>query len=61
MREWLSGYRAVTPLAPADAAMLPAFVMLRRMVLTAWIAPTRTKALREVELFTHTRSTMEAA
>jgi Ser/Thr protein kinase RdoA (MazF antagonist) len=38
MAEWLAGYRAVAPLTAADAAMLPVFVMLRRMLLTAWIA-----------------------
>lgn len=38
MREWVAGYRAVAPLAAADVAMLPAFIMLRRLVLTAWIA-----------------------
>jgi Ser/Thr protein kinase RdoA (MazF antagonist) len=38
MRTWVEGYRAVAPLAEADAALLPAFVMLRRMLLTAWLA-----------------------
>ena len=35
---WLEGYRQVAPVSEADEAMLPAFVMLRRMLLTAWIA-----------------------
>ena len=35
---WCEGYRSVAPLAPADEAMIPTFVMLRRMQLTAWIA-----------------------
>ncbi len=35
---WLEGYREVAPVSKADEAMLPAFVMLRRMLLTAWIA-----------------------
>lgn len=35
---WLEGYRRIAPLPEADAAMLPAFIMLRRMLLTAWIA-----------------------
>ena len=38
MEEWLAGYRAVAPLRHADAAMLPVFVMLRRMLLAAWVA-----------------------
>jgi Ser/Thr protein kinase RdoA (MazF antagonist) len=37
MRAWVAGYRRIAPFAPEDEAMLPAFVMLRRMQLTAWI------------------------
>ncbi|MCC8937920.1 phosphotransferase [Bradyrhizobium sp. Arg68] len=35
---WLAGYRTVAPVSRDDEAMLPAFVMLRRMLLTAWLA-----------------------
>jgi Ser/Thr protein kinase RdoA (MazF antagonist) len=35
---WLAGYRGVAEITPADEAMLPVFVMLRRILLTAWIA-----------------------
>jgi Ser/Thr protein kinase RdoA (MazF antagonist) len=35
---WLEGYRQIAPVSKADEAMLPIFVMLRRMLLTAWIA-----------------------
>ena len=35
---WVEGYRAVSPLSAEDEAMLPTFVMLRRLLLTAWIA-----------------------
>jgi len=35
---WVEGYRSVAPLSDDDCAMLPIFVMLRRMLLTAWIA-----------------------
>ncbi|MEO1469967.1 MAG: phosphotransferase [Pseudomonadota bacterium] len=35
---WVEGYREVAPLAPEDEAMLPTFVMLRRLLLTAWLA-----------------------
>ena len=38
MDAWCEGYRTVAALADADAAMLPTFVMLRRMQLTAWLA-----------------------
>lgn len=35
---WVSGYREIAPLGDADVAMLPGLVMLRRLLLTAWIA-----------------------
>ena len=34
---WVRGYRTVAPLAAADAAEIPTFVMLRRLLLVAWI------------------------
>jgi Ser/Thr protein kinase RdoA (MazF antagonist) len=38
---WIAGYRTVAPLSDEDAAMIPIFIMLRRMLLTAWIASHR--------------------
>ena len=35
---WPAGYREVAPLDAAEVAMIPVFVMLRRILLTAWIA-----------------------
>ncbi len=35
---WLAGYRTIASVSKEDEAMLPVFVMLRRMLLTAWIA-----------------------
>lgn len=35
---WIEGYREVAELPAADEAMLPTFVMLRRLLLTAWLA-----------------------
>lgn len=35
---WIEGYRENGVVAPEDEAMLPVFVMLRRILLTAWIA-----------------------
>lgn len=35
---WIAGYRSVAPLSDDDVAMIPIFIMLRRMLLTAWIA-----------------------
>ncbi len=34
---WMQGYRRVTPLAREDEAEIPTFVMLRRLLLVAWI------------------------
>ena len=38
MAAWVAGYRQVLPFSADDEAMLPVFVMLRRMLLTAWLA-----------------------
>jgi Ser/Thr protein kinase RdoA (MazF antagonist) len=35
---WVAGYRSVAPLSDDEVAMIPVFIMLRRMLLTAWIA-----------------------
>jgi Ser/Thr protein kinase RdoA (MazF antagonist) len=35
---WLAGYEAVLPLSAEDRAMVPTFVMARRILLVAWIA-----------------------
>ncbi|KAA5605789.1 phosphotransferase [Roseospira marina] len=35
---WVDGYRTVAALPEEEEAMLPTFVMLRRLLLTAWIA-----------------------
>jgi Ser/Thr protein kinase RdoA (MazF antagonist) len=34
---WVTGYRRVAPLSVAEIAELPTFVMLRRLLLVAWI------------------------
>ncbi|WOQ16517.1 phosphotransferase enzyme family protein [Raineyella sp. W15-4] len=34
---WLAGYREVRDLGAADEAMLPSFVLLRRLMLLAWL------------------------
>jgi len=35
---WLTGYREVSPLSSEEENALPMFVMLRRLLLTAWVA-----------------------
>ncbi|CAO3440552.1 phosphotransferase enzyme family protein [Azospirillum endophyticum] len=38
LRAWVAGYRKAAPLSSEDVAMLPVFVILRRILLTAWLA-----------------------
>jgi Ser/Thr protein kinase RdoA (MazF antagonist) len=47
---WLEGYRAVAPLDPTDEAELDTFVMLRRLLLVAWIGSHHTFATEAAEL-----------
>ncbi|WP_076478838.1 phosphotransferase enzyme family protein [Williamsia sterculiae] len=35
--EWLTGYQEIAPMSADDLAMVPTFIMLRRLMLTAWI------------------------
>jgi Ser/Thr protein kinase RdoA (MazF antagonist) len=37
IQHWLEGYRSVSPLSQADEEEIPTFVMLRRLLLIAWI------------------------
>lgn len=37
-RTWIEGYRSVASLSEDNAAMLPTFILLRRILLLAWIA-----------------------
>lgn len=36
--DWLRGYFQVSPIPTGDLVLIPAFVMMRRIMLTAWIA-----------------------
>ena len=47
---WLEGYRSVAPLEPDDEAELDTFVMLRRLLLVAWIGSHHTFATEAAEL-----------
>ncbi len=38
LQAWLSGYREVANLSQDDEALIPTFIMLRRLMLTAWLA-----------------------
>lgn len=37
-KSWISGYRSVGELHAKDEAAIPTFIMLRRLLLTAWLA-----------------------
>jgi Ser/Thr protein kinase RdoA (MazF antagonist) len=41
LHAWLAGYRRVAPLAAEDEAAIPLMIMLRRLLLLAWIASHR--------------------
>jgi Ser/Thr protein kinase RdoA (MazF antagonist) len=47
---WIEGYRSLTPLAAADEAELDTFVMLRRLLLVAWIGSHHEFATEAAEL-----------
>lgn len=47
---WIEGYRSVAPLAAADEAELDTFVMLRRLLLVAWIGSHHQFATEAAEL-----------
>jgi Ser/Thr protein kinase RdoA (MazF antagonist) len=38
LQAWMTGYRRIAPLGAADAAEIPTFIVLRRILLTAWLA-----------------------
>ncbi len=35
---WIEGYTRIAPLRPEDRAMIPSLILLRRVLLTAWLA-----------------------
>ena len=47
---WLEGYRSVAPLGAGDEAELATFVLLRRLLLVAWIGSHHTFATEAAEL-----------
>ena len=47
---WVEGYRSVATLDPADEAELDTFVMLRRLLLVAWIGSHHRFATEAAEL-----------
>lgn len=59
---WVAGYRRVAPLGAEDVAMIPVFVMLRRMMLSAWIARhAETPTAQDAGLAAYTDGTLRLA
>lgn len=59
---WLEGYKTVRPLSDADIAMIPDFIMFRRLLLTAWIAShSETETAQEAGMEDYTAGTLQIA
>jgi Ser/Thr protein kinase RdoA (MazF antagonist) len=61
LRAWLAGYTRVTPLSAEDRAEIPTFVVLRRIVLTAWLASHNEISFARQFGATHTQGTVRLA
>lgn len=61
-RAWLEGYRSIRPLSAEDEAMIPDFIMYRRLLLTAWIAShAETDTAKDAGLAAYTEGTLSLA
>ena len=58
---WLQGYLSQRPLLAADVAMIPTFIMLRRMTLLAWIGSHSENDLAKSQGKRFTQGTRELA
>ncbi|WOD09250.1 phosphotransferase enzyme family protein [Marinomonas sp. GJ51-6] len=59
---WLKGYRTIRPLSQEHEAMIPTFILFRRLLLTAWIAThSETETAIEAGLEAYTKGTVELA
>jgi Ser/Thr protein kinase RdoA (MazF antagonist) len=61
LANWLAGYRETRPLSAEDEAMMPVFVMLRRILLTAWIASHAETPTAEAMGIPYTHGTLDLA
>jgi Ser/Thr protein kinase RdoA (MazF antagonist) len=57
IEHWKTGYRRVAPLSKADEAEIPTFVMLRRLLLVAWIGTRRETELAQSMGVAYTQGT----
>jgi Ser/Thr protein kinase RdoA (MazF antagonist) len=58
---WLGGYRTVTPLAPEAEAIIPTMIMLRRLLVLAWIGSHAETPLAQEEGIAYTEGTCRLA
>lgn len=61
LQSWLRGYRRVAPVGDAVEAEIPTFVMLRRILLTAWLASHAEVPLSRTLAPTYTAGTVRLA
>lgn len=54
---WIEGYERVEKLTAADRAMIPTFILLRRLLLVAWIGSHRTTAQAQAMGAAYTEAT----
>jgi Ser/Thr protein kinase RdoA (MazF antagonist) len=55
---WLEGYRTVSAVSKADEEEIPTFVMLRRMLLMAWVSSRRETQLAQSLGVSYTEQTV---
>jgi Ser/Thr protein kinase RdoA (MazF antagonist) len=61
LQAWCSGYRGIAPLAVEDIAEIPTFVVLRRILLSAWLASHAEVPFARQFGAAHTQGTVELA
>lgn len=61
LANWFAGYRETRALSAEDEAMMPVFVMLRRILLTAWIASHAETPTAEAMGVPYTHGTLDLA
>jgi Ser/Thr protein kinase RdoA (MazF antagonist) len=59
IEHWKEGYRRVRPLSPADENEIPTFVMLRRLLLVAWIGTRRDTELAKSKGIAYSDGTVD--
>lgn len=61
VNSWINGYRSVAALAPEDQAIIPTMIMLRRLLVLAWIGSHAETPLAQEEGVAYTQGTCRLA